>query len=64
VQIFLGNYDRMCMVTGKWTEIPVIQEDKGNYIKIELDDKKLLKFIVYTVTVLPLVSRLLREMKL
>jgi len=39
--LFLGNYDRICMVTGKWTEMPVIEEDKGNYIKIELDDKKL-----------------------
>ena len=37
--LFLGNYDRYCFLTGKWTELNVKQEDKGNYLKIELDEK-------------------------
>ncbi len=39
--LFLGNYDRMSAMTGKWTEMPVIQEDRRNYLKIELNEKKL-----------------------
>jgi len=39
--LFLGIYDRMCMITNKWTEAPVVVEDKGNYLKIELNEKKL-----------------------
>ena len=39
--LFLGNYDRMCMITNKWTEVPVVVEDKGNYLKIELNENKL-----------------------
>jgi len=39
--LFLGNYDRMNMVTNKWTEMPVTQEDKGNYLKLKLNEKKL-----------------------
>lgn len=39
--LFLGNYDRMSMVTCKWTEMPIIQEDRGNYLKIELIEKKI-----------------------
>jgi glycosyltransferase involved in cell wall biosynthesis len=35
---YLGNYDRFCHFKGKWTEIPLIMmEDKGNYLKIELN---------------------------
>jgi len=37
--LFLGNYDRYSYLTGKWTELNVKQEDKGNYLKIELDEK-------------------------
>lgn len=39
--LFLGNYDRYCVLTGKWTEMPHIEEDKGNYLKIRLDKKHL-----------------------
>jgi len=39
--LFFGNYDRMCLITNKWTEVPVIEEDKGNYLKVELNEKKL-----------------------
>ena len=37
--LFLGNYDRYSYLTGKWTELNVKQEDKGNYLKIELEEK-------------------------
>ena len=36
--LFLGNYDRYCSLTGKWTEMPHIEEDMGNYLKIEFPD--------------------------
>jgi glycosyltransferase involved in cell wall biosynthesis len=39
--LFLGNYDRYCVLTGKWTEMPSIEEDKGAYLKIGLDKKYL-----------------------
>jgi len=35
--LFLGNYDRYNTLTGKWTELNVTHEDKGNYFKIKLD---------------------------
>lgn len=33
---FLGNYDRLNTLTGKWTSLPVRQMDKGNWIEVEL----------------------------
>ena len=39
--LFLGNYDRMCGITGKWTELPVRQEDCGNYLKLTLEPRAL-----------------------
>lgn len=33
---FLGNYDRYNTITGKWTGLLHVEEDKGNYLKIEL----------------------------
>jgi len=30
--MFLGNYDRKNTLTGKWTELPIKQEDRGDYI--------------------------------
>ena len=35
--LFLGNYDRYCTLTGKWTEMPHKEVDKGNYLKVELN---------------------------
>lgn len=35
--LFLGNYDRYCSLTGEWTEMPHKEDDKGGYLKIELD---------------------------
>lgn len=34
--LFLGNYDRFCGITGKWTELPVKQADCGDYLKLTL----------------------------
>lgn len=34
--LFLGNYDRYSQLTNKWTGVPVSQEDKGNYVEVEL----------------------------
>lgn len=39
--LFLGNYDRYCTLTKRWTEMPYKEEDKGSYLKIELDKKHL-----------------------
>ena len=39
--LFMGNYDRMNLITGKWTEMPVDEEDMGDYLKVELNEKKL-----------------------
>lgn len=39
--MFLGNYDRYNVITGKWTGYPVISEDKGDYLKVLFDEKKL-----------------------
>jgi glycosyltransferase involved in cell wall biosynthesis len=34
--LFLGNYDRYNLLTGKWTGLDVKQEDKGCYIEVTL----------------------------
>ena len=34
--LFTGNYDRISAVTGRWTELPVPQEDLGGYLKLRL----------------------------
>ncbi|MBM3205350.1 glycosyltransferase family 2 protein [Candidatus Shapirobacteria bacterium] len=33
---FLGNYDRQNVLTGRWTQLPLKQEDKGSWLKINL----------------------------
>lgn len=43
--LFLGNYDRYCTLTGKWTEVRHKEEDKGNYLKIEFPALKSLPTI-------------------
>lgn len=39
--LFTGNYDRMNIITGKWTEMPVKEIDMGDFLKVELNEKKL-----------------------
>lgn len=39
--IFLGNYDRWNYITNTWTEVPVKQKDKNDYIEVTLSDKQL-----------------------
>lgn len=34
---FLGNYDRMNLLTGKWTEVPHEEKDFGKYIMVTFD---------------------------
>jgi glycosyltransferase involved in cell wall biosynthesis len=39
---FLGNYDRECVLSGRWTEAPYLTvEDREDYRKLRLDPKKL-----------------------
>jgi glycosyltransferase involved in cell wall biosynthesis len=38
---FLGNYDRLNQLTGKWTDMPHCEQDKGGYIKIKLHPGKI-----------------------
>lgn len=38
--LFLGNYDRYCHLTGRWTDMPVRVEDKGTYFKLTLERNK------------------------
>ena len=33
---FLGNYDRLNILSGRWTGLPVKQEDKGGWLKVTL----------------------------
>lgn len=34
---FLGTYDRTCILSGKWTGLPIKFEDKGDYLKLHLE---------------------------
>jgi len=36
---FLGNYDRMNLLTGKWTEVLHKEEDRGDYLLVTLDKR-------------------------
>lgn len=33
---FLGNYDRMCVLSGRWTGLPVDSTDRGDYLDVKL----------------------------
>ncbi len=35
--LFLGNYDRLSQITGRWTGQPVEQTDCGDYLRVTLD---------------------------
>lgn len=38
---FLGDYDRMNLLTGKWTEVPHEEIDKGEYLVVKFDKRGL-----------------------
>ena len=38
---FFGNYDKKSILSGKWTNLPIIQEDMGNWIKVCLVPKNI-----------------------
>ena len=42
---FLGNYDRYDTLSGRWTQMPVSEEEKGGYLKIVLLDERRLPTI-------------------
>jgi glycosyltransferase involved in cell wall biosynthesis len=42
--LFLGNYDRECAATGRWTGLAVDAEDRGDYIAVALDRRLLPTF--------------------
>jgi glycosyltransferase involved in cell wall biosynthesis len=39
--MFLGNYDRINLITGKWTETPHDENDRGSYLSVRFDKKGL-----------------------
>ncbi|MBM4162909.1 MAG: glycosyltransferase family 2 protein [Lentisphaerae bacterium] len=39
--LFVGNYDRRCAVTGRWTGLAVHQQDLGGYLKLTLTEETL-----------------------
>lgn len=34
---FLGTYDRTCLLSGKWTGLPIKFEDRGDWLKLHLE---------------------------
>jgi glycosyltransferase involved in cell wall biosynthesis len=38
--MYLGNYDRYNYLTGRWTDLPVKEEDCGSYLKLTLEKNK------------------------
>lgn len=39
--LFLGNYDRYCLLTNKWTEMPVEENERGSYIEVSFLNESL-----------------------
>lgn len=37
--MFTGNYDRRCLVTGRWTEVRREERDCGDYLSVKFDPK-------------------------
>jgi glycosyltransferase involved in cell wall biosynthesis len=37
--LFIGNYDRYCYLTGKWTEMEISFKDKKNYLNLNFNYK-------------------------
>lgn len=39
--LFLGNYDRMSMITGRWTDLDVVTRDRGDFLELTLSADQL-----------------------
>ncbi len=39
--LFVGNYDRLCAITGRWTGLDLETEDHGDYLHVTLTPDKL-----------------------
>lgn len=39
--LFIGNYDRYCLLTDRWTDLDIKQEDKSGFIEIELNERNI-----------------------
>jgi glycosyltransferase involved in cell wall biosynthesis len=39
--LFLGNYDRECLVTGRWSGLDLVSEDRGDSLKLTLREDAL-----------------------
>lgn len=39
--LFLGNYDRYCTLTDRWTEMQVLENESNSYIKVSFLNEKL-----------------------
>lgn len=39
LMLFLGIYDRMCLITNKWTEVKRWEADNGDYLLIKFEKK-------------------------
>jgi glycosyltransferase involved in cell wall biosynthesis len=39
--LFVGNYDKLCGISGRWTGLKILQKDKGNFLKVKIEGKTL-----------------------
>ena len=39
--LFLGNYDRMSMITERWTDLAVVTQDRGDFLELTLNPDQL-----------------------
>lgn len=39
--LFVGNYDRLCAITGRWTGLDVPCEDRGDHLRVRLSPEEL-----------------------
>lgn len=38
LSLFIGNYDRYCYISDKWTQLPIDYKDEGQYLILNLKD--------------------------
>jgi len=43
--LFIGNYDRYSVFTGRWTDLPVRAIDRGSFLEVELEPDSMLPTI-------------------